>query len=1210
MVGYGYSPSASIAWRLSVGSVWILALLFNTPVHAASNYDITTLGGGFSPAGINASGWVAGTAGTQAQLFAGRQRTVQPSQSTARAVNDLGQIVGSYDTVDPNTNVKVTHAFRYVDTLRSPNMVDLGTLKFGDHSEAYGINAAGDVVGYSSVPVASTTAKEDHAFLYTNNQMVDLGTFGGVAAYAYDINNQGDIVGKYLSADGVPHAFARWKNGVVAEFKGLENVSSVARAINEQRQIVGYYVTTLGERRAFLYANDMLTELGALTGDTQSEAYDINDSGQIVGVSFSVPNQPRAFFYADQQLIALSSTLGDVAGWSLQTAVGINNSGAITGVGSFVAANFAGQWGYRLSPSTSKQVLAHPKLPLASNPPATSGFGRVVAVRGDFLVVGAPGEGAVHVYQSENNWWIEKQVLTASTPQTFDGFGTSLAFDGSTLVVGSPGRKVGTFTSGAVYVFDARTLPWKQVDELTPSDAPTMNSFGGAVAIDQSRIVVGSTYSNNVAYVFQLEGSRWIEQQRLFTTDPLACCQGLTASFGNSVAVAGDTIVVGGSGSCAVYQGAMFTHPYVFEWSGSKWTQTQRLDPGDLIVNVALSNDYLAVGRGYGNAVDIYQRDVTGVTKQWVLMDSLNSFLAAPQSRNNSCASGGGIDGFGDSLIIDGNRVLVGAARQKVRDVYGVGTAYVFELDPKGVYWVDRDRLTPSVAAQLSYFGGSVALSGSKIVVGAVGSTYSGTPSAVYPYNTQCTGNCADTYSADISVTVQTPNRVSVLDSFWFRITARNNAIANSSVGAQVVVKLASLVEVSVLPNECARAIDTLICSLAALAPSSTKVIDIALQAPSQVGVIQTQVRIEAAGPDPNLANNTQTVFTDVQPLGKPEIKVVEFTPGLSEDSNTHAFMLTRLESAQVVMYLALSSIHLGASGIHLEVLDGTEVKAQQTTPGPVNLGRLNAGAHTITVVARDAQGIEVASTSVSFTVVVLHSSVVLRIPQDRKPIECGPDETVLLDYKQTNWPIESNGRRLLVEWDMGSVAHYDSMTSVVLDLCFLQDGEHWIRLSLVDADHVVVAATPQVYFTVQRATPILEIRAPIPGVTYKKGFDLDVYVRHRAPGTQLLLSLNGAAQGPFEVTRNGNFAIPLQAEQLSEGENVLQARLSNGAQEPLSVHFTVTDDHVTVTSAPSGSGGGGVISATWLITLFLALISQSRLGRDNRDRRCSLFSQ
>ena len=65
---------------------------------------------------------------------------------------------------------------------------DLGTLgrnSIGTYSIAYCINGAGQVAGASS---ASSTQMSDPAFLYSNGQMINLGTLGGEYGQARGIN--------------------------------------------------------------------------------------------------------------------------------------------------------------------------------------------------------------------------------------------------------------------------------------------------------------------------------------------------------------------------------------------------------------------------------------------------------------------------------------------------------------------------------------------------------------------------------------------------------------------------------------------------------------------------------------------------------------------------------------------------------------------------------------------------------------------------------------------------------------------------------------------------------------------------------------------------------------------------------------------------------------------------------------------------------------
>ncbi len=64
-------------------------------------------------------------------------------------------------------------------------MTDLGTLG-GSNSLAYGVNLAGQVVGYSE-----TAAGEQHAFLWTKGVMTDLGLLGGSYGIAWGITPAG-----------------------------------------------------------------------------------------------------------------------------------------------------------------------------------------------------------------------------------------------------------------------------------------------------------------------------------------------------------------------------------------------------------------------------------------------------------------------------------------------------------------------------------------------------------------------------------------------------------------------------------------------------------------------------------------------------------------------------------------------------------------------------------------------------------------------------------------------------------------------------------------------------------------------------------------------------------------------------------------------------------------------------------------------------------
>lgn len=197
--------------------------------------------------------------------------------SWASGVNDADKIVGHVRT---NSNNGI--AFLY----GGGAMTDLGVLG-GAHSEAFGINSNGTIVGYSTI--AGSSAR--HAFVCAGGVMSDLGTLGGASSSARAINGSGTIAG-----DGdvgtVRHAF-RYAGGVMTDLGSLGGSfsNSFAGGINNHDRIVGYASTSsnpsLGTSRAFSYSDGIMTDLSPFLAKAgfigNSRAVAINDGGWIVG---------------------------------------------------------------------------------------------------------------------------------------------------------------------------------------------------------------------------------------------------------------------------------------------------------------------------------------------------------------------------------------------------------------------------------------------------------------------------------------------------------------------------------------------------------------------------------------------------------------------------------------------------------------------------------------------------------------------------------------------------------------------------------------------------------------------------------------------------------------------------------------------------------------------------------------------------------------
>jgi hypothetical protein len=198
-----------------------------------------------------------------------------------------------------------------------------------------------------------------------------------------------------------------------------------------------------------------------------------------------------------------------------------------------------------------------------------------VAISGETVVVGGSGDflglGSAYVFVRSGGVWSQQQKLRASDAGRESGFGRSVAISGETVVVGSP---LASGFMGEAYVFARSGGVWSQQQKLRASDARTFDNFGESVAISGETVVVGSPFddgatggSQGSAYIFVRSGGVWSQQQELFASDAA-----VGDTFGGSVAFSGETLVVGASndsGAAGLRQGSAYViGPVLFDFSG------------------------------------------------------------------------------------------------------------------------------------------------------------------------------------------------------------------------------------------------------------------------------------------------------------------------------------------------------------------------------------------------------------------------------------------------------------------------------------------------------------------------------------------------------------------------------------------------------------------------------------------------------------------
>jgi hypothetical protein len=356
--------------------------------------------------------------------------------------------------------------------------------------------------------------------------------------------------------------------------------------------------------------------------------------------------------------------------------------------------------------------------------------------------------------------------VKASNISWYDNFGQSVALSGDTMVVGTISDDEGGWSVGAAWVFVREGTTWIQQAYIKPSTSSTGHFwFGLSVAISGDTMVVGAPMESSnasgingnqndnslpqagAAYVFVREGTTWSQQAYLKASNPSRGDQ-----FGFSVAISGDTIVVGSRFESSTSSGvngeqnddvlAASGAAYVFVRNGVTWTQQAFLKASnndgcclphaDLFgTSVAISDDTIIVGApgedssssGVNGNQNDNGRSASGAAYIFVRRGTTWTQQAYLKASNPDTG-----DLFGESVAISGQTAVVGSSfessnatgvngDQNDNTAFIAGAAYVFVRNREN--WSQEAYLKASNTEASDRFGLSLSVSGDTVVIGA-----------------------------------------------------------------------------------------------------------------------------------------------------------------------------------------------------------------------------------------------------------------------------------------------------------------------------------------------------------------------------------------------------------------------------------------------------------------------------------------------------------
>jgi len=369
---------------------------------------------------------------------------------------------------------------------------------------------------------------------------------------------------------------------------------------------------------------------------------------------------------------------------------------------------------------------------LASDGGAFDGFGNSISLSGDWALVGAwcddvnewnSGSAYVFAYDSVSGMWHEEAKLVASDGADGAFLGCSSALFGIRALIGAYGDDDNGDESGSAYLFvhDSVSGTWQEEAKLLASDGAYGDNFGYSVVLHGDRALVGAAGDDTErgsVYVFGYDSvsGTWQEEAKLIASDGAPYDR-----FGCSVALYEERVLIGSRYDDD--NGSLSGSAYVLRYDSlnGTWHEEAKLVASDGDAEDRFGGSVALFGDRA--LIGVYGDDDNGYSSGSAYLFVYDSVSGSWHEEAKLTASDGvDDDRFGYSVALRGTRALIGA-RNDDDNGGDSGSAYLFEYDSGSGTWHEEAKLLASDGWHWAGLGCSVALSGDNALVGAPGYT-------------------------------------------------------------------------------------------------------------------------------------------------------------------------------------------------------------------------------------------------------------------------------------------------------------------------------------------------------------------------------------------------------------------------------------------------------------------------------------------------------